>query len=256
MEVKMGKLTFDEWLKDAQEHGMWLGTRLGRLFLQPGEFDGPVTLPVVEVPEPITDWRPPVGSEEYPPAAWYVSVVHDLTGKANGGYRHTGIDLNVARQPFGDVDRGQPVWAVADGVVYAVGYSDKHLGSVVVKVRCAQEVSTRAWWWQDGAPRFKPVDIWPGDVLFVRYWHLENDVVFQSLEAGQEVQQGQCLGHLGNYTAGDGGDHLHFDMALSAFEPQWWFTLHEDVLWLNPLPILAQHMGPALVDLMVSKELG
>ena len=56
---------------------------------------------------------------------------------------HTGVDLNAWQAPFGDVDRGEPVWSVADGVVASVGYSDSWLGVVVVE--CEEDDGTRVW---------------------------------------------------------------------------------------------------------------
>jgi len=150
-------------------------------------------------------WAFPVGTDEYPPAAWYVATVHDEGGRRNNGYGHTGIDLNVDRWPWGDVDRGQPVFAVADGVVRAVDYSSRYLGSVVIEVE------------HDGG------------LLYWRYWHLANDEAFRALAEWQAVRAGDCLGLLGNYTLGAGGDHLHLDCALDNFGAHWWFTRHPDV---------------------------
>lgn len=250
----MGDLTLREWFEDACENGLALTTRLARISLTATQMDG--VAPPAE-PEPVVErWQSPIGDENYPSAAWYVAVVHDLTGRANNGYRHTGIDLNLARQPYGDVDRYQPVFAVADGKVHRTGYSDDYLGSVIVEVAIAEPLSAQAWSWQNGAPANQLVRLEAGTSVYVRYWHLVDGATFLALEAGQPVEKGQCLGHLGNYTRGDGGDHCHFDMALDPFEPHWWFLHHPEVRWIDPLPVLAQHLGADLVDLMVSKELG
>jgi murein DD-endopeptidase MepM/ murein hydrolase activator NlpD len=125
-------------------------------------------------------WSFPVGSEEYPAEAWYAATWHDESGEKNGGYGHTGVDLNVDRWPRGDIDRGQPVFAVADGVIKAVGYSANYLGSVVMEVEHA------------------------GALLYVRYWHLIEDDVFRSLQEWQTVRGGDCIGHIGNYQLGAG----------------------------------------------------
>lgn len=250
----MEELTFREWFEDARENGLALTTRLARVFLSATQVDN---LAEPQQPEPVAEkWQSPVGDDTYPSAAWYVAVVHDLTGKANNGYRHTGVDLNLARQPFGDVDRGQPVFCVADGRVYRAAHADNYLGCVIVEVAVDQPLNTRAWTWRNGAPESEPVRLEFGASLFVRYWHLENDDALRSLEADRPVAKGQCLGHIGNYKLGDGGDHCHFDMALDPFEPTWWFLYHPEVRWIDPLPVLAQHLGADLVDLMVSKEIG
>lgn len=177
------------------------------------------------------EWAFPIGSQKYPPEGWYIACWHDETGKRNAGYRHTGIDLNVAQWPRGDIDRGQPVFAVADGVVVAHGYSQNYLGGVVIEVQHA------------GAP------------LYVRYWHLAGGIgLFPSWSVGQPVREGDCLGEIGNYTLGAGGDHLHFDVALDPFRSHWWFTNHPEVRWVNPLPILYAHLDDAVLDAIVANS--
>jgi len=164
-------------------------------------------------------WSFPIGTDKYPVHSWYIATVHDLSGVKNHGYRHSGIDYNLDKSPWGDIDRGLPVWAVADGVVYATWYSERNLGAVVIKV------------------------VHEGKPLWVRYWHLAKDDTFKSLWAGIEVRSGQCIGHIGAYRA---GDHLHFDMALNEFHPGAW--LSPGVLWVDPVPILKAHLDPKLVD--------
>lgn len=182
-----------------------------------------------ELAEPTPQWTYPAGSDEYPTRQWYCACWHDPTGVLNDGYGHTGIDLNVDRYPWGDVDRGQPVIAVTDGIIHAVGYSTNYLGGVVIRIDHA------------------------GLSLYVRYWHLEDDATFRAWRPGQAVRAGDVIGHIGNYTQGAGGDHLHFDMALDPFEPHYWFTRHPEVCWIDPLPILKAYLDPEIVDAMVFK---
>jgi len=177
-------------------------------------------------------WAFPVGTEKYPAEAWYCATVHDPSGRANNGYGHTGIDLNVDRWPWGDVDRGQPVRAVADGIIQAVSYSSRYLGSVILEVEHN------------------------GGLLYWRYWHLMNDELFQSLEPLQAVRAGDVLGYIGNYTLGAGGDHLHLDCATRLFGPHWWFTRHADVEWIDPVPVLMAHLDQKRVDKMLAKGAG
>jgi len=174
-------------------------------------------------------WSFPVGTPEYPPERWYVASVHDMTGAANGGYAHTGVDLNLDVPHWGDVDRGQPVFSVCPGTVRALGVSASYLGSVIVEGQ------------YDGQP------------IFFRYWHLADDAVFQALAVGQLVAAGQQVGAIGNYTLGAGGDHCHFDCALDLFGAHWWFTNHLDVRWLDPVPVLRQNLDSARVDAMLRK---
>jgi len=166
------------------------------------------------------DWHFPVGSDEYPIKQWYIATIHDLTGAKNNGYKHTGIDYNVEVPPRGDIDRGQPVWAIADGKIYGTWHSERNLASVVIQVE------------HDGMP------------LFARYWHLARNDAFLGLRPGMKIEAGRCLGLLGNYKTG--GDHLHFDMALDAFHPGCWLV--PGVRWVDPVPILKAHLDPDTVD--------
>ena len=165
-------------------------------------------------------WHFPVGSDEYPIEQWYVASVHDLTGVKNNGYKHSGIDYNVEVPPRGDIDRGQPVWAVAGGEVYGTWHTERNLASVVIKV------------YHDDVP------------LYVRYWHLARNDAFLGLRPGMAIEAGRCLGLLGDYKPG--GDHLHFDMALDAFHPGCWLV--PGVRWVDPVPILKAHLDPDIVD--------
>jgi len=180
------------------------------------------------VPEPRRWWYP-VGSLDYPVEKWYSASWHSLNGSLNNGYGHTGIDLNVQVGGRGDIDRGQPVYAIADGVVVNVGYSTKYLGSVVYAVS------------------------YKNDALFVRYWHLADNATFRQWHAGDGIKGGAVIGNIGNYPFG--GDHLHFDCALDEFGPHWWFTNHRDVRWRDPLPILRERLDEDTVNAMVSPYL-
>lgn len=175
-----------------------------------------------------TRWEFPV----IPPAAWYCATVHDLTGVKNNGYRHSGIDLNLDRSPWGDVDQGQPVFAVHSGAVYRCNYHRNYLGCVIVLGK------------HKGLP------------LYTRYWHLADDSVLQNWQEGGTVKPGQVIGHIGNYRLGAGGDHLHFDMALDPFEPCWWHTRHPNVRWIDPIPVLKAHLMPDEVDKMMGRRDG
>jgi murein DD-endopeptidase MepM/ murein hydrolase activator NlpD len=172
-----------------------------------------------EVPSSV--WNTPVPG----PEDWYAATWHDPTGKKNDGYEHTGIDLNLDKAPWGDVDRGQQVLAIASGIVLETGYTDAYLGVVVLLVE------------HDGAP------------LYVRYWHLAQDATHLALRAGQPVAAGQVIGSLGDYK---GGDHLHFDVARDMFSSRSWLT--PGIRWIDPIPVLKAHLNPDLVDQMVSRN--
>lgn len=241
-------MNLEAFIDELAEDGICITTKSARFFFTLDHWDG-------FYPAPVDEWTPPVGSERYPPPAWYVATFHDLTGKRNSGYAHTGIDLNVARPPYGDVDRGQPVFAVDGGIIYRTGYSPSYLGSVIIKVEYHGEAINVQYWYLDSGEVASDVAVLePGMPLYIRYWHLDNNDTFKSLQA--DVARGQCLGHIGNYKLGAGGDHLHFDMCLDPFEPHWWFTKHPTLRWIDPVLMMKWHMGPAIVDLMVSKEHG
>jgi murein DD-endopeptidase MepM/ murein hydrolase activator NlpD len=174
-------------------------------------------------------WHPPVGSDKFPTRQWYAATLHDTTGALNNGYKHTGIDLNADKMPWGDIDRGEPVYAMTNGVIHHRSYSEQYLGSVVYQV----EYHARP--------------------LYIRYWHLEYDAAFLTLMKGYEVRRGDVMGHIGNYTLGAGGDHLHLDMALDSFEPHWWFPYHPEVRWIDPVPVMKQYMDPDFVDAMLRR---
>jgi len=171
--------------------------------------------------EELTTWEMPVGTSEYPPAMWYCAQYHTYPSGAN---RHTGIDLNLDLAPWGDVDRHQPIYAIADGVVHEIGYSAGWLGVVVIRHE------------HEGQP------------LWARYAHLEKSV---AVEVGEHVLPGRYIGRIGNYVSGRGGDHLHFDMALDPFG--WAYYRTSWVRWIDPVPVLKAHLPEDEVDAMLRK---
>ena len=174
-------------------------------------------------------WAFPIGTDEYPPEHWYAAAIHDPTGVKNAGYAHTGIDLNLDKPNWGDIDRGMPVYSVCPGEIRVLGYSNLYLGSVIIEGE------------------------YHGRLIFFRYWHLAKDTTFLRHSEGQLVAAGQRIGSIGNYTLGAGGDHCHFDCALDLFGAHWWFTYHPDVRWIDPVPILKENLDPARVDAMLRR---
>ena len=173
-------------------------------------------------------WAFPVGTEIYPPERWYAYTVHDLTGRRNlNGYAHSGIDLNLDKSPWGNVDVGLPVFAVTDGKVHDVGYSQNYRGGVVLEVL------------HNGLP------------LFVRYWHLRSNVV-DRLSVGDLVSCGDELGAIDLYPGG--WAHLHFDMAWQPFKVHWWHSKHSEIEWANPTYILKAHLDHGEVDAMMARD--
>lgn len=165
-------------------------------------------------------WALPVGTLQYPAARWYAAQLHTWPGP------HTGIDLNLDVAPYGDIDRGQPVFAIANGTVHQVGSSAGWVGVIVIQVQ------------HQGAP------------LWVRYAHLDRASI--SLHPGDTVSAGQQLGVIGNYLPE--GDHLHLDIASEAFTWSWYRTASVD--WIDPVPILKAHLDPAQVEAMLRRGNG
>lgn len=170
-------------------------------------------------PQPVAQqWRPPVDDS----ASWYCAVWHDPTGARNGGYKHTGIDLNLCKAPFGDVERGYPVFSIGPGVVEAVHTSAGWLGVTIIR----HEFEGRA--------------------LYVRYAHLDS----MPLQYGQTVKPGDLVGKIANWTGGDGGDHLHFDIATGPYTWSAWLKGGE---WIDPVPVLEKMLGADVVKRMLEK---
>ena len=174
--------------------------------------------PQEEEPQP---WHFPVGEGDYPPEDWYCATRHDMSGALNGGYRHTGIDLNLDVPPWGDVERalGLSVYAIADGVVTYATLSWSGVPMVVIRHG------------HNGTP------------LWVRYAHVDFDTVWE----GAVVSAGDRLAGFANWRT---GDHLHLDMALDEFTREW---MDPAIRWRNPVPILKAHLDPAIVDAMLRK---
>ena len=180
--------------------------------------------PLLAGPPESDVWAFPVGEGQYPPERWYAYTIHDLTGALNrNGYKHSGLDLNLDVAPWGDIERllGLAVYAIADGVV---------------------TYTTAAW---SGVPMIVIRHEHDGVPLWVRYAHI-TPVVMEE----QAIKRGQILGGFANYTLGDGGDHLHFDMATNAFTREW---LTPTIQWVDPVPILKAHLDSKRVAAMLRK---
>lgn len=169
-------------------------------------------------PEPEPEWAFPVGEQGYPVERWYVASFHDPTGVKNGGYKHTGVDINLAMYEFGDVERrlGLGVFALTRGLVTFV--TEDWYGAPMIVIRHRHE----------------------GEPLFVRYAH-----IIPAVKIGDVVNAGNTLGAFADWRT---GDHLHLDMSRTPYTVEW-FT---DGM-LDPIPILKAHLDPARVNAMVAK---
>jgi hypothetical protein len=66
----------------------------------------------------------------------------------------------------------------------------------------------------------------------------------------ESVKSGQKLGTFANWKGFGGGDHLHFDMSPDEFTREW---IAPNIRWVDPVPILKQHLDPCRVDAMLEK---
>ena len=163
------------------------------------------------------EWAFPVGHEsQFPPEMWYAAQQHSAS--------HTGIDLNLAKYEFGDVERrlGLAIFSVSDGYV---SYLTQN--------------------WSD-VPMLVIHTLHFGKPLYIRYAHLIPAVMI-----GETVKSGQRLGAFADWTRGAGGDHLHTDCAFTPFTREW---LDTSVEWGDIVDIYKQHLDPLRVDAMLAKD--
>ena len=111
------------------------------------------------------------------------------------GY-HTGADLNLAGGT--EADKGQPVYAVGDGLVIFAGRAGSW-GNIVV-VEHPRALVT----YPDGRVASQAV--------YSRYGHLADDL---PVHKGEEVLRGQHLGAIGLAEGTTAGWHLHFDLSYT-----------------------------------------
>lgn len=126
------------------------------------------------------------------------------------GY-HTGADLNLPGPSH--ADRGQPIYAVGDGVVTFAGPAGSW-GNIVVIEHPDAAVTL-----PDGTTRRQPVHS--------RYGHVE-DRIFVS--KGEPVKRGQFIASVGLPAGQVTGWHLHFDICYSGLlktRPSHWPNLTE-----------------------------
>lgn len=111
------------------------------------------------------------------------------------GY-HTGSDLNLPG--VSGADKGEPVYAVADGMVTYSGRAGTW-GNIIV-VEHADGMVTH----HDGHIERQPV--------YSRYGHVDDRI---QVRAGESVARGQLLGYIGLAAGATAGWHLHFDICYT-----------------------------------------
>lgn len=167
----------------------------------------------------------PIGTEEERadlklwPGEW--ADANPFGNKYSMGY-HTGADLNLNR-PIWDLDRGKPVYAVADGVVT---YANARVGGawqalVVIK--------------HDPLPDGTPV--------YSRYGHVSDIAVNE----GDPVVRGQQIARVGRSGGIGGNYHLHFDISTTnvlATSPEHWPGWDQSGVYrhyVDPLKFIQAH---------------
>ena len=157
----------------------------------------------------------PVGTDEYPPKYWYVPPTQLFTNT------HFGMDLNLDISPWGDVERGFPIYSVLDGTVYYATDDWSGVGMCVIE----HELD--------------------GETFFAQYAHVDLAVV-----ETEQVVAGQIIGTIANWVKGDGGDHLHFGVSTRPVTYQYnsWDYFIDPVEWLK------RFIPAELVDASIKKE--
>ena len=126
-----------------------------------------------------------------------------------------------------DAGLGDPIYAIADGVVVFRRYYSPSWGRIIL-VRHALR---------------------SGAVVWSQYAHLDSWLV----EENQVVQRGQQIGALGKGANNAFCAHLHFEIRNSDLKPDTWFPLVRDkdrVLanYLSPAPFISSHRPASFLD--------
>jgi murein DD-endopeptidase MepM/ murein hydrolase activator NlpD len=153
------------------------------------------------------------------PGGWYIAVGFDQDYILNGRQQvHPGIDLN--RVTGGDTDLGEPVFAVADGLVTAAAFY-RVWGNVAL-VRHVLPDGSRLW---------------------SQYAHLDR----MHVRSGQEVGRGWQLGTIGKGDAGRYSAHLHFEIRVQDLAASYWPGTGRDIVrraYRDPVALMAwRHDG-------------
>jgi murein DD-endopeptidase MepM/ murein hydrolase activator NlpD len=143
------------------------------------------------------------------PREWYCAQYFSVT--------HPGIDINLDKSPWGDVEQGYPIYAVLDGTVHYVTDAWSGVGMGVIK------------------HTLEGIDYW------VQYAHVNFTV-----KVGDKVTGGQVIGHIANYS---GGDHLHFAVSTKEFTRE--YTANK--YFIDPVPWLKIFLEPEVVDNMLAQ---
>lgn len=140
-----------------------------------------------------------------PASDWYLAQGHSS--------KHSGLDINLNKAPWGDVELGQPIYATCNGLVVFAGQArGAYWGNLVITCSVDQ-----------------------GGLVFWRYAHARDVVV----KAGQVVEIGTLVGHVGKGANDRYAAHLHLDCWRGhVLTPEAW--LDRRGVWLDPLEVWAE----------------
>jgi murein DD-endopeptidase MepM/ murein hydrolase activator NlpD len=158
---------------------------------------------------------PPVGTPQERakgavwPGEWIdASPFAQKYGEGEKLSRHTGADLNL-NSPTWNKDRGEPVYAIADGIVrFSVNLRGSWGWVIVIEHK-------------DDA----------GSLFYSRYAHVDH-IRFQVVPQEKHVTIGSVIAHIGNADGYYGSaDHLHFDIShtkvLADYPGHWPYASEE-----------------------------
>jgi murein DD-endopeptidase MepM/ murein hydrolase activator NlpD len=126
---------------------------------------------------------------------WYMSTDYNQRYKDSSGDAaiHTGVDLNLNPKGQWNKDKGQPVYAIASGIVTFADMVKRYWGNIVVIQHDPMEEG--------------------GAFVMSRAGHLAQVFV----KAGQRVKRGERIGTVGSNLDVNGksvgNEHLHFDIS-------------------------------------------
>jgi murein DD-endopeptidase MepM/ murein hydrolase activator NlpD len=139
---------------------------------------------------------------EGPASDWYLATRHSA--------KHSGIDVNLNRKPWGDVDLGAPVMSTCNGLVVFAGQAKgRKWGNLVVTL-----------------------SVWQSHLIFWRYAHLRECHV----DLSQVISIGTEVGTIGKGYGEQYAAHLHLDAWAGAMiAPESWLSV--GVAWLDPIEV-------------------
>ena len=109
---------------------------------------------------------------------------------------HTGEDWNASRRPRGDVDLGDPIHAVANGIVTVADYYVPSWGNIILIEHQMPD----------------------GEKVWSQYSHCDK----MAVKKGDKVRRGQKIGTIGKGAGRRWPAHLHFEIRLEDIKPNAW----------------------------------